>query len=224
MNVGIPAIVAFLMSSIIAPWFEHAEIPLTAAQQLKIGNWITGAMILGVTLLTHFGHQAVKSVAARANHVPPKQAGRARVGMLALLGALCVLPACALLANPTFDAVLMAVIQAAVSALLNKNPTLATEVQQDATTLAALASGSASAAQLQTQADAVIAASSLPIGDKAAFEDLVAAATDLLQQEAAQIPANAQSGVALVFTDIANAAQLYVSASGNAHIGAVILK
>lgn len=140
---------------------------------------------------------------------PPPAAALFVVGFLALP----FLGGCALLANPTFDLVLQGVIQAAVDALLTKNPSVAPILQADATTLAGLATGKTTTAALQTQADSIIAASNLPVGDKAAFEDLIAAAAGLLQQESSQIPANAQSGLALVFNDIANAAALNSSAS-----------
>ena len=65
MNVTIPTIVAFLMSSVIVPLFDKYEIPLTVAQQAKFGTWITGALMLAVTLATHFTHQKIKADRAR---------------------------------------------------------------------------------------------------------------------------------------------------------------
>jgi hypothetical protein len=163
--------------------------------------------------LVVFIHQVQKQLGAKSDAT--KQGGYARVSLLVTIAAVATaVTGCALLANPTFDLVLQAAIQAVVDAVLAKNPLAAPILVQDATTLASLASGSTSVGALQTQADNVIAASKLPTGDKAAIEDLVAAAAGLIQQEAAKIPANAQSGLQLVFTDIANAAQLSVRATG----------
>lgn len=132
------------------------------------------------------------------------------------------LTGCALLANPTFDAVLQAVIYEVIGALLNKNPAIAPIVAQDAAQLQMLVQGNTTTtvAQLQTQADNVISSSKLSVNDKAAMEAIVAAASGLLATEAAQLPASAQSGLALVFSDIQNAANLYAAAPASARFRA----
>lgn len=191
------------LNAALMEWFTALGLLLRAAEEVFVSSDSKGAAVAAI----------------RAS----RQSGRAHVGFLATLAVLG-LGGCALLASPTFDLFLQAAIQAAVSALLAKSPGSAALIEQEANTLAALASGTGTAASIQSQADAVIAASTLPIGDKLAFEDLVAAGSDLLQQEASKIPTNAKSGVTLVFTDIANAAQLYTAASQNAHVGAIILR
>lgn len=139
--------------------------------------------------------------------------------LLVLAVAVPMLWSCALLANPTFDAVLQAVIDVVIGQVLNKNPTAATEIAQDATALAALAGGdTTTVAGFQSKADAIIAASTLPVNDKAAMEAVVAAAAGLIAQEATNIPANAQSALQLVFEDMANAANLYAQAAGKTNI------
>jgi hypothetical protein len=138
-----------------------------------------------------------------------------RKPLLFVLVVAAMLGGCALLANPTFDAVIQAVVDVVIGQVLNKNPTAASQIATDATALSALAGGdTTTVANFQSQADAVIAASTLSIADKAAMEAVIAAASGLLAQEAMNVPANAKSGLQLVFTDIANAANLYVKASG----------
>lgn len=64
MQIQISAIVAFLMSSVIVPAFERSAIPLTSAQQAKLGDWITAALMLVITLATHLVHSKIKTVRA----------------------------------------------------------------------------------------------------------------------------------------------------------------
>lgn len=235
MQLSIPTLVTLLLSSIIAPWFEQHDIALTAAQQAKLGDWITAGLVLVATAAVHLIHGKVKAVRAAkllaayhgatgqkapaADPIPstpsPKKIGPLSLKAVVLLpfaGLLvAMLASCALLANPTFDALLQAAIQAVVSAVVAKNPSAGPILLADAQTLSAAASGNTTGAQLQQSADAVVAASALSAGDKQAIEDIVAAVAGpggLTQAQIAGSDANTKAALSLVFDDIANAAQL----------------
>jgi hypothetical protein len=142
------------------------------------------------------------------------------VKMLPLLALLPVLGlgGCALLQNPIVDATVQAAIDVGVGTWLAKNPAVAPLVVTEATALEQLASGNtASVATLEAQANALIAKSTLPVADKAAFQTLlalVAGPQGLLVTGAQSLPSSASVPLSMIFGDIANAAQLYTVAAG----------
>lgn len=140
-----------------------------------------------------------------------------RTTVIVTIVAVLALPlaGCALLANPTVDAVIQAVIDVVIGQLLDKNPTAASQVATDATALQQLASGNtATLSTFITQADTVINASTLNSDDKLAFASVITVAAGLLGQGASALSPSASVNLAMVFGDIANAAQVYGAATG----------
>jgi len=218
----LPTFITLFVTSVIVPLFEQIGFPLSTLQQQKLEDWGNVGLILIGTSVAKLVHTRLKRNKAPVVSIAPALTKVAPILLCALL--LPVFAGCSLLANPTFDAVLQAVIDVVVGQVLDKNPASAQQIATDATALSQLASGNtATVAQLQTQADTVIAASSLTIADKAAVEAMIAAASGLLAQESTQVAPATSANLQMVFADIANAANLYAVAKG-AQVNAVILK
>ncbi len=129
------------------------------------------------------------------------------------------LSGCSLLStNTTVQLAVQAAVDAGIGAVLSKSPAEGPAIAEAATALEQLASGNTTTvATLINDADALIAKlPGLNLPEKAALESVVTLAASEITAGQSKLSATTSFDLALVFGDIANAANLYSSTSAHA--------